>query len=194
MSESTNNAIGKLVPETQGRDAIHIAVAPVIAAERLTAGRHIGFVQEANDQLVGRCEKPIGIVDPFYPGVIQPGERFLMFLYPNTITGLRHEWTHPAFTEKHVEKVTEALLGTKKSEEWLRKFAGEWHLDYDEMIEAATSEHGDFGNYVVANGRDLHSPDELGDDLELFWQNIENLTGRTFSEEHKEKLGWSCSC
>ena len=31
MSEPTQDAIGKLLDETQGRDAIHIAVYPVVA-------------------------------------------------------------------------------------------------------------------------------------------------------------------
>lgn len=80
------------------RDAIHIAVAPATAAERLSPGEHVGFAKEGDTQLVGSSAKCIGIVDPFLRWPVEPGQRFWVFLYPGTITGLRHVWTHPAFS------------------------------------------------------------------------------------------------
>jgi hypothetical protein len=79
------------------RDAIHIAVAPVTAAARLIPGQHVGLVEQGNLELVGPCERNIGVVDPFLAQPVEPGQRFWLFLYPGTITGLRHIWTHPAF-------------------------------------------------------------------------------------------------
>ncbi len=79
------------------RDAIHIAVAPVTAAERLAPGQHVGLVRDGSLELVGPCDRAIGIVDPFLPEAVEPGRRFWLFLYPGTVTGLRHVWTHPAF-------------------------------------------------------------------------------------------------
>lgn len=39
--------LGEVITDTsQQRDAIHIAVAPVIAAKQLHAGQHVGFVSE----------------------------------------------------------------------------------------------------------------------------------------------------
>ncbi len=80
------------------RDAIHIAVAPVTAAGRLAPGQHVGLLQDGNTDLVGPCGRNIGVVDPFLPEEVEPGQRFWLFLYPGTITALRHVWTHPAFT------------------------------------------------------------------------------------------------
>jgi hypothetical protein len=90
--------LGRLIEDgDRRRDAIHIAVAPVTAAERLAPGQHVGLVREGSTELVGPCDRPIGIVDPFLAEDVEPGSRFWLFLYPGTITALRHVWTHPAF-------------------------------------------------------------------------------------------------
>ena len=91
--------LGQLIEDgDRRRDAIHIAVAPVTAADRLAPGQHVGLVQEGNVELVGPCDRPIGAVDPFLAAEVEPGQRFWLFLYPGTITSLRHVWTHPAFS------------------------------------------------------------------------------------------------
>jgi hypothetical protein len=90
--------LGHLIEDgDRRRDAIHIAVAPVVAAERLAPGQHVGLVQKGNLELVGPCDNCIGIVDPFLGEEVEPGQRFWLFLYPGTVTSLRHIWTHPAF-------------------------------------------------------------------------------------------------
>lgn len=92
---------GRLITDgDRRRDAIHIAVAPVTAAVRLTPAQPVGFLNAGDIECVGVVEHPIGIVDPFLTEDIQPGQRFWLFLYPNTITSLRHVWTHPAFTPR----------------------------------------------------------------------------------------------
>jgi hypothetical protein len=98
--------LGQLIKDgDRRRDAIHIAVAPVTAAEVLRPGQHVGLVRPGDLEAVGPCDKPLGIVDPFLPGPVEPGQRFWLFLYPNTITGLRHVWTHPAFTAAALGRV-----------------------------------------------------------------------------------------
>jgi hypothetical protein len=90
--------LGQLVVNgDRRRDAIHVAVVAVQAATRVTPGQHVGLVQLGNVDLVGPCDQNIGIVDPFLTGAVEPGQQFWLVLYPGTITGLRHVWTHPAF-------------------------------------------------------------------------------------------------
>ncbi len=90
--------LGQLITNAdRRRDAIHIAVAPVTAAAVLTPGQHVGLVAGDNEQ-VGPTDLCIGIVDPYLRQTVEQGQRFWLFLYPNTVTSLRHFWTHPAFT------------------------------------------------------------------------------------------------
>ena len=91
--------LGKLIEDgDRRRDAIHIAVAPVTAASDLIPGQRVGFVSNTDRELVTETDETIGIVDPFLTEPVKAGERFWLFLYPNTIQSLRHVWTHPAFT------------------------------------------------------------------------------------------------
>lgn len=91
--------LGKLIEDgDRRRDAIHIAVAPVTAEVKVTPGQHVGLIYDDNLELVGPCDCNIGIVDPFLSGHVEAGQRFWLFLYPGTVTSLRHVWTHPEFT------------------------------------------------------------------------------------------------
>lgn len=96
----TSPQLGRLIDDgDRRRDAVHIAVAPVTAAVRLAPGQHVGLVEAGNVELVGPCDENIGLVDPFLASGVEAGERFWLFLYPGTVTGLRHVWTHPAFVK-----------------------------------------------------------------------------------------------
>jgi hypothetical protein len=99
--------VGRLITDGERRrDAIHVAVAPVTAGEPLHPGDHVGLVGPAGDlETVGRTADPIGVIDPFLPGPVGKGERCWLFLYPNTVTSLRHVWTHPTFQARHREAV-----------------------------------------------------------------------------------------
>jgi len=95
--------IGRILPtnESIGRDAVHVAIVPVIAAETLQPGQRVGLIYQGADVvgtngLIASC----GIVDPYLTDPVRKGQRFYLFLYPGTVTSLRHEWTHPLFDGK----------------------------------------------------------------------------------------------
>lgn len=101
MSTRSEPQLGHLLTGAEGRDAIHIAIIPVVASERLYPGESV--------ELFGKTEKGlhyirkvqdsgIGIVDPFLKEPVKFGDCVYLFLNPYTITSLRHVWTHPAFT------------------------------------------------------------------------------------------------
>lgn len=95
MAEQTT--LGQLAGENARRDAIHIAVAPVTAGMDLGPGQRV-FINSHGDAMLAVGEvKPTGIVDPFLAGPVMTGNRFYLCLFPGTVTGLRHVWSHPAF-------------------------------------------------------------------------------------------------
>ena len=95
--------LGKLADESSERDAVHIAIAPVIAGEDLEPGEDVGFIQGSKTHVTSRTMAVIGIVDPFLTGTVRAGQSFYMLLFPNSVTGMRHHWSHPSFKEEEVE-------------------------------------------------------------------------------------------
>lgn len=97
VSTDALETLGMIIDEKAGRDAIHLAVEPSIAGEKLYPGQHIGLV---NGVATTTAPKKVGIVDPFLNGFVPQGEMFWLVVYPRQITSLRHVWTHPDFPEK----------------------------------------------------------------------------------------------
>lgn len=101
MSHDNLN-FGETIPldANANRDATHVAVVPVIAGEALSAADHVG-VRRINGVFIALKHGPhhCGIVDPFLSRPVMPNERFWLFLFPRTTTGMRHHWSHPDFDE-----------------------------------------------------------------------------------------------
>ena len=163
--------LGKLAPADAQRDAVHIAIAPVIATMRLKPGQAIGFVN-ANDTVhVGCNADPVGIVSPYLKQDVLPGQRFWMLLFPNTITSLRHDWTHPAFAKKLVNAA---------SSEWLEKFADSIGYTYEELMEGARVYNRD-GSCISSGSSEYDVPDEFWDHFAIIEGKIPKSRGSFFS-------------
>jgi hypothetical protein len=192
----TEPKLGKKITGEANRDAIHIAVVPLIAGQELRPGQSFRLAYGTSDTAIPSADEygreAIGIVDPYLGHEsanwrdwrVEVGERFWGFLMPGTVTGMRHHWQHPSFDN--------VPIPANEHELWLRQFCDRWNFDYDELIAAGIGCEED--RYVVAQGIDLHSRGELGEDYDLFWSHLEALTGSQFDSQHREGLAWSCSC
>lgn len=178
--------LGKLLNETAKRDAIHIAVAPLVAGENLHPAQRIGLKAGRAVPMAGIASgsesDPVGIVDPFLQGVVPKGSRFWVFLFPQTVTGMRHHWEHPAFLASD----------TSDPHEWMKWFADEAGLSYGRVMEITE----DFidrdevwteqGGEQARNAFDKHEKE--------FWDNYEAITGKRIRKDAPWHSPFSCTC
>lgn len=171
--------LGKLLQPDDKRDAIHIAVAPMICSDdEVRPGQHVGLT-EADDHAGTTAEKKIGIVDPFLTQIVLKGQRFWLFLYPNTITSLRHDWHHPAFEGDVIESKAWIVAFAKKLED----------QTYDSLMELA---------HAWVNGADYtydnsESYKDVWHGFGDFWKHYEIVTGQKVPDDKKECF-FTCSC
>lgn len=160
--------LGQIIDESAGRDAIHLAVEPVVAAHPLYPCDDVGLLDDGRAS--ARAIKKLGIVDPFLSSKgVQEGERFWLVVYPRQITSLRHVWTHPDFEQ---EEERAANRGVAASRIWLTKYADEIGETYDDLMDAARAydEHGHYWN---------GGPDSQHHDLPPeFWTHYSVVTGK----------------
>ena len=180
--------IGQLLTGTEQRDCVHVAIMPVVLdSDYAEAGQPLRLVYGTKNRVrhahsidETAC---IGVADPFMRRPIKNGQSFWVFLKPGSITGLRHDWVCPAIDQQPPPN--------NEAEKWLRAFASKWNFNFADMIAEAQEAYG----VIVAMKIDLHGRDELapGDETK-FWACIQELTGRKFDDEHRDKFVWSCSC
>lgn len=182
VSTDALETLGTLIDENAKRDAIHLAVEPVIAGETLLSGQRIGIV---NGVATKKTDTILGIVDPFLAdGVALKGERFWLIVLPRTITSLRHVWSHPAFAEVKAE-VKPPHDAKMESEKWLRNFCATSDCpSYERVIAEAVDADGE--DSLFFEGHDAH-----GDIPNEFWEHIEMVTGKKISNP---PAYFSCSC
>lgn len=189
VSTDALDVLGSLIDETIGRDAIHLAVEPVLAAEQVYPGQHVGFV----DGGVGSsAPAKVGIVDPFLKAPVYPGQRFLLVVYPRQITSLRHVWTHPAFDNQKAPVLVVVPTAVsnddqRESKKWLRDYAYRVDVSYDELI-AHAHEYLTNGSYW--NEGDRFEGEYVPED---FWGHFKNVEEGIEVPDDAGNF-FSCSC
>jgi hypothetical protein len=198
--------IGKLIGkgELRERDAIHVAVVPIVAALYLEVGERVRLDTDGR-AVPSDLGSAVGIVDTYLEAGPRAGERFYVFLLPGSITSLRHDWSHPAFPAQTAPCALEHVVPATPedraaSEAWLRGFidSADVRVGYDELIEAATSlerSSDDPYEYVVNEGENIHfgGRDASGEIPPEFWHHAEIVTGRRVPTSHRATY-FSCGC
>ncbi len=171
--------LGQLIETPQMRDAIHVAVIPMKASEMLRPAQRVGVVA---DGIAGPATEVVGIVDPYLIDVVPKDAVFWLCLLPNTVTGMRHHWSHPAF-----EPLATVIDEKTVSVAWLKKAAISLGVDYETLISEwsplETNDYIDDGEHI----RDVWLG--LADE---FWKHHKIVTGRDVPES--ERGGFTCSC
>lgn len=201
MTDRTTLAIGSLLDDSYKRDAVHFAVIPVIASEELSPGASVEFVEEHSMEVKRVTRKfkynkdmpvrglGLGIIDPFLPESVQKGERCWLFLYPASITTLRHEWTHPDVPDFDVEianKVADEIL-LRPNWRYIDELAKTLEVRTDQLMEHA-KDYLENASYWSEGPRfeGVSLPDE-------FWDHYEKVTHKEVPEDARGSF-FSCSC
>ncbi len=194
VSTDALETLGSIIDESQKRDAIHLAVEPVVAGSILHPGGHIKVIDGvAYKTAVG---EGTGIVDPFLHKPVRKGERFWFVMYPRMVHSLRHVWSHPDFPDE----VVAPAPNKTESEKWLRDFCEKHDCpDYDTVLELVEKgslpspdeeyypNGGEYtAEYLLFCGSDAH-----GEIPREFWEHMEIVLGRKL-EFHPTYF--SCTC
>jgi hypothetical protein len=183
-----NLNLGKIITDDQQRDAIHIAVAPVVAASDMGPGDHVGLDASGRATM---AKPPIGIVDPYLKTSVRKGQRFWLFIYPNTVTDMRHHWVHPSFTAQ--ETIPQVKAEQKSaSEKWMRAWAMEHMSKEYEDDDEPWSEQTSYDMAIQAGhslcvGNRMDARDHIDNE---WWGHWENITG----EPGQRGEHFSCGC
>ncbi len=190
VSTDALETLGMIHTREEKRDAIHLAVIPAEAREYLAPGWHVRF--ENGKAYPVPTGEGIGIVDPFLPRALQPGEKFWLVIYPRVITSLRHVWTHPKLPDE-LGVVADPYAGMSASEKWIRQWAATVPLEYETVMMGADDmvrslRKGIYGEYLCFGGllEGSYVPDE-------FWPHYENVRGEQVADEHRQSF-FTCSC
>lgn len=190
--------LGQIITEPQQRDAIHIAVAPVECGDkRLLPGSHVGFCEGSTSVVTKDSALLIGIIDPFISDVVMNGEKCWLFLYPGSITSLRHDWTHPAFVQQ-LPTIQQVIAGEKAaddkspSEKWMREWAVR-HVGHDYYGDRGSFSEDTAYAFAIEAGHQNHiGPYEDARDFidDEWWSHWETITG----QKGDRGSYFSCSC
>ena len=164
----SDTKVGQLIDGTYQRDAIHVAIAPMEAFRELVPGERL----------------KLGIVDPFLTEPVKAGEWFYLFLYPNTVTGMRHHWEHP-----EIDAVTETNPIALESIKFIAMMADRCGVTVDDLMSAA-SRFIRFGDYYYSGQNERYK--DVWTSWPEFWKHYESITGLKCDDTNSAPF--SCSC
>lgn len=172
--------IGKTPESTAKRDAVHVALAPIVAGENLAVNDRV----HVRDGKAYRCtSQPTGIVDPFRDTPVVNGAMFWLFMYPNTIRSIRHDWQHPDVPDSAIARDPEG-----ESMRYMEGYANSINRSVGYVLERIRERDS-----IIADGVDQHSWEYDGPVSE-FWRHAEILIGESIPASYRDDFVFSCSC
>lgn len=197
VSTDALETLGKLIGPEERRDAIHLAVIPMVSPVDVSRGDFV-----AADGHPCAEKDAVGIVDPFLPGEyfeVKEGQTYWLVLKPRRITSLRHVWSDPAFGD--VSEVygppPKPNFTKQEAENKLRALADSWDgPSYESFLRIVTGDVYDAGDgydyeridkdFMFFGGSDAHGyiPREAFDYAEI-------INGKPCVHRPSQ---FSCSC
>lgn len=180
--------LGTIIGENEKRDAIHLAVEPVVAAERLYRGQDVGLLPDGKAS--PHAKPHLGIVDPFLKSAVGAGERFWLVVYPRQIKSLRHVWEHPAFPPSgETDAAVKTADPVSYSKAWIAAFAEKLDQTPNRLMGAAEQwlserEH-------TYDNSEAYKPH--WDQFPEFWRHYAIVTGEDVSAVADDSF-FTCSC
>jgi len=140
--------LGKVPQELGIKDAVHVAIVSVRAANAMKPGTKcsINTDGEATD-----CDggKHIGVADPFLKNTILRGQNFNLVLNPDIVDNVTHVWDHPKFTFEPPKKPV-------KLNYTIENAAKHFGVTYQQMMDALA--------YVLEHDSPADYPKEITED------------------------------
>lgn len=211
--------LGTTPSATEQRDAVHVALLVVRADVPLRPGEKVRLLRKAKpsgaflygneiplvtslneppeDALafgVGEVEayESVGVIDPWRPELVGPGELTWLLLNPGTVTGLRHHWSHPIIDGKAAGPETTTVDEAEAEMVPLLQGLGVEQGDIEEIIDDL--KRGVAPN-VHSRSWDIHAESDVDpEDLAKFWELATALRQRETGDAFKAAVTWTCSC
>lgn len=182
---SSPDVLGRLASLGAGRDAVHVAIIPVVCEEEVEPGQPL----KIEDGKVVKSEHfgRVGIVDPFLDRPVDPLKSFYMLLNPGSITSLKHVWTHPAFGDE-VEAIDDENM------RFFREIAATCSMNVQKLLDAA-SDYAESGEYTYMGNNENYT-DVTAREWEEFWRRWKVHTGKeaVYKDFYDRGSFFSCSC
>jgi hypothetical protein len=185
-NEDTIKNIGKLLTDDMVvfRDAIHVSVLPVIAAETLHPSTNIGFNADMQATKTPVNGKFIGKVDPWLEMPVLRGEKFYLWMNLGTNTSLRHFWTNQDVPDEFNAKVA---VNVSADYLWLQEFANGVGIALDQLLDGAREWVADYT--MMSDGGFKYDSLEIPDE---FWFHFQRYTGIIVPKDRQQTFFTCC--
>jgi hypothetical protein len=175
--------LGEYINGPAERDAVHVAISPVRAKELMGPANRVGISHyDGSDYWVSLYSDPkVGIIDPFLGKMVPHGERVWICLFPETVTAIKHHWSHPAFDAVATQTNTE--------KDAIKEIAKTCGVTLEELVEIGL-EYSQSGEYDMDN-RELYK-DVSQDQWKTFWDYM--VKEHSAEKPQYEDAPFTCSC